>query len=180
MIDIDERDDDDPYLAILAEINRSEELDHRVVSHEIGHLLIDRACGNNSISYISVTPQDGYEGICRGTLREAFASEAMTSPGCIDASDVREIIAPQMPKEGEDRSGKADIYASVVDACMQLMGGEAAEELLIGKAAHAADDRRQVNELAQLICKSPTAVTQFIAFCKQQAIDILNELRSPR
>jgi hypothetical protein len=146
-----------------------------LIAHELGHLLIDRSTGNNSIAYISVTPQDGYDGICRGTLREAFATGGETSGRYVDASAVREIIAPQMPVEGEDRSGKSDVYQAVLDACVQLMGGEAAEELLIGDAAYAADDRRQANELAQLICRTPAAVAAFIAFSKQQAADLLSE-----
>jgi hypothetical protein len=109
--DVNEEDDErnDPYLAIVAEINRPEELDQRVIAHELGHLLIDRSTGNDSISFISVTPQGGYEGICCGTLREAFATGGKTGGGYVDASTVREIIAPQMPVEGEDRGSKSDV-----------------------------------------------------------------------
>jgi hypothetical protein len=80
-----------------------------------------------------------------------------------------------MPTEGEDRSSKSDVYQAVLDACTQLMAGEAAEELLLGEGTYAADDRRQASELAQLICRTPAAAAAFIVFCKQQAADILNE-----
>jgi hypothetical protein len=72
-------------------------------------------------------------------------------------------------------AGKADFHQATLDACTQLMGGEAAEDLLLGEATCAADDRRQATELAQLICKTPAAVGSFITFCRQQAIDTLNE-----
>ncbi|MGX9430470.1 MULTISPECIES: hypothetical protein [Bradyrhizobium] len=58
---------------------------------------------------------------------------------------------------------------------MQLMGGEAAEQLLLGDASFAADDRRQAMELAALICKSQEAIAAFFTFCKQQATDMLSE-----
>jgi hypothetical protein len=162
----------DPYIELLGQIGRTEELDQRVVLHELGHLLIDRISGHNSITFISVTPCDGYEGICRGTLREAFVSNGATG---IDASAVRAILAPSMPTAGEDRSDKADVYASVLDACTQLMAGEAAEKMLLGEASFAADDRKQAGELAALICRTPQAIERFVQFCSQQATDMLSE-----
>jgi hypothetical protein len=74
------------------------------------------------------------------------------------------------------RSDVADVFQSVLDACTELMAGEVAEKMLLeGPAAFASDDRRQVGELAALICKSPRAVEAFIAFCEQQAADLLSE-----
>ena len=56
------------------------------------------------------------------------------------------------------------------------MAGEVAEALLLdGEPTLASDDRRQANELAQLVCKSPAAVTAFLVFCRQQAVDLLSE-----
>jgi hypothetical protein len=108
-------------------------------------------------------------------LRDSKDLPVKATSGYIVASAVRKIIEPQMPVEGEDRSGKSDVYQAVLDACTQLMGGEAAEELLIGEATYATDDRRQAGELAQLICRTPAAVASLIAFSKQQALDILSE-----
>jgi hypothetical protein len=62
---------------------------------------------------------------------------------------------------------------SVFDACVELLAGEAGERLVLGDAAPARDDRRQVRELAGLVCKSEAGVSRFISFCEQQAPDML-------
>jgi hypothetical protein len=174
----DGEDEHDRYLELLAEIGRTEELDRRVALHESGHAICSRLMTGDcsSISSVTITPADSYEGQCRGARREAFVRGGVTAVDAIDASHVRKILQPLMPKPGEDRSDKADIYQNVLDACTQLMAGEAAEELLLeGEASFASDDRRQVMELAALICKTPQAVAAFTTFCKQQALDMLSE-----
>ena len=174
----DGEDEHDPYLELLAEIGRTKELDRRVALHESGHAICSRLTTGDcsSISSVTITPADSYEGQCRGARREAFVRGGVTAVDAVDASHVRKILQPLMPKPGEDRSDKADIYQNVLDACTQLMAGEAAEELLLeGEASFASDDRRQVMELAALICKTPQAVAAFTTFCKQQALDMLSE-----
>lgn len=53
------------------------------------------------------------------------------------------MLEPCLPQVGEDRSAKADIFQSTLDACTKLMADEAAERLMLGNADLAADDRRQ-------------------------------------
>src|SRR5262249_19492308 len=119
------------------------------------------------------TPADGYEGVCKGARREAFVSSGVDA---IDGAVIRKILEPIMPLAGEDRSRTADVYQSVHDACIELMGGEVAEALLLdGEPALASDDRRQASELAQLVGRTPEAVSAFIGFCRQQAADLLGE-----
>jgi hypothetical protein len=166
-------DERDEYDELLAAVGRTPEHDQRVSVHECGHLLVNRLIGNSSISEVTIIPGDGFEGICRGARRQAFVTGDAIGP---DASDVRKTLRPVMPQAGEDRSGTADIFQSVLDACTELMAGEAAEKMLLeGTAAFASNDRRQVGELSALICKSPRAVEAFIAFCEQQAADLLSE-----
>jgi hypothetical protein len=167
--------DDDPYLEVLAAIGRSEEQDERIAYHELGHFVIDRVTGTSGITIISITPRDGFGGICHGARCEAFVNNGATGTGCLDAADIRAILAPTMPMAGESRDDKADVYASVFDSVVQLMSGEAAEQLLLGDASFAADDRRQAMELAALICGSQEAIAAFLTFCKQQATDMLSE-----
>jgi hypothetical protein len=173
----DDEDDEDDYDRLLAAIGRTPELDQRVALHESGHAILSRlTTGDCSICLVTISPADSYEGQCRGARREAFVRSGVTAVDAVDASHVRKILQPLMPKPGEDRSDKADIYQNVFDACTQLMAGEAAEELLLeGEASFASDDRRQVMELAALICKTPQAVAAFTTFCKQQAHDMLSE-----
>jgi hypothetical protein len=158
---------DDEYAALLTALARTEEQDQRIATHELGHFFINRLTGRSSIVAVSITPRDGYEGICWGERHEAFVT------GGRDASDVRKTLEPVMPLAGEDRSATADIVQSTLDACTELMAGEVAEKMLLGDATLASDDRRQAHELALLICKSPQAVEKFISLCEQQAHDLL-------
>lgn len=160
----------DEYHELLAKLGRSEEHDARILAHELGHYKLRRiiiAGTYDDDVFVSVTPSDNYDGICRSGGRSAAFQKR------IDATDIRKILEPSMPQDGEDRSAKADVFQSVFDATTQLMGGEAAEELLVGNANVALDDRRQAKELAALICKTPQAIDAFIVFCLQHARDLL-------
>jgi hypothetical protein len=162
-----ETDEDDAYYKMLTLIGRSEELDQRVAVHEVCHYLMDRLNGSDRIVQVSITPSDTWEGICYGERRQAFAN------GGRDASDVRELLQPVMPAPGESHSATSDVVQSVFDACAELLAGEVGERLVLGSADPARDDRRQARELASLICKSEAGVNRFIAFCEQQAADML-------
>ncbi|KJC60478.1 hypothetical protein UP10_12755 [Bradyrhizobium sp. LTSPM299] len=94
--------------------------------------------------------------------------------GCGDASNVREVLAPMMPKAGEDRSPVEDIFGSVYSKVVELMAGRAAERMLLDdEPAVPTDDHRQARELAVLICRSEEAIETFIAHCDVAAHDLL-------
>lgn len=162
---------DADYVDLLAKLGRARAQDAQVIGHELGHYKINQIInGKSKISLVSVTPSDSYEGICRGGDRSA----AFVFDKPIDASDIRKLLEPSMPRAGEDRGDKADIFQSVFDAVTELMAGEAAEELLMGNACFASDDRRQAKEMAALIgVSSSQAVDKFISFCLQHARDLL-------
>jgi hypothetical protein len=56
---------------------------------------------------------------------EAFAE------GRGDASDIREALAPLMPKAGEDHSSVSDIFGNAYTQTLELMAGRAAERMLL-------------------------------------------------
>jgi hypothetical protein len=93
-----------------------------------------------------------------------------------DASDVREALAPLMPKPGEDVSSVSDVFANVYGHCIELLAGRAAERMLLGDddTGPAVDDLRQARELAMLICTSEEAIETFIAHCDVAAWDLLS------
>ena len=161
----------DEYDDLLASLGRTEEEDERIAVHEIGHYLANSLLGKSSISAVSITPGDGFEGICWGQQH----SEAFVSPRGRDAASIRELLSPVMPNAGEDRGATADVFQSVLDACTELMAGIVAEKMLLeGESASGSDDYRQATELASLICKSPQATMAFIGFCERQAFDLLS------
>jgi hypothetical protein len=101
--------------------------------------------------------------------RECYA-EAFTN-GRGDASYVWEILAPLMPKPGEDRSSVSDIFGSVYAQCIELMAGRML--LSDSEPVPPVDDLRQARELAMLIDTSEDAVGTFIAHCDVAARDLL-------
>jgi hypothetical protein len=161
----------DGYDELLGVLARTEEHDQRVAIHELGHVFVNRLIGNSSIDEVTINPGDGFEGLCRGARRAAFVSGGAVG---VDARDIREVLQPLMPREGEDRRAKADVFQSVLDAVTEMMAGEVAEKMLLdGEPASSGDDRRQARELAALVCKTPVAIDRFIFLCEQQAYDLL-------
>jgi hypothetical protein len=158
----------DEYDQLLAALGRSEEHDDRIAVHEAGHAVAARLLGH-PLGGATVDPGPGYEGRVWGEHHaEAF------SQGRGDASDVRGVLAPMMPKAGEDRSSVGDVFGNVYAHCVELMAGRAAERMLLGQeAAPHADDLRQARELSLLICSSEEAIETFIAHCDVAARDLL-------
>jgi hypothetical protein len=117
----------------------------------------------------TVTPGPGFEGRVWGEHHvEAFAE------GRGDAADIREALAPMMPKPGEDHGAVSDVFGNVYAQCIELMAGRAAEAFLLDdEPLPPADDLRQARELALLICKSEEAIESFLAHCDIAARDLL-------
>jgi hypothetical protein len=125
----DFEDEHDAYDQLLAVLGRSFDQDVRIAVHEAGHAICARLLGH-AIGGATVDPGPGYEGRVWGERHmEAFA-EARG-----DASDVREALAPMMPKPGEDRTCVADIFGNVYARCIELMAGRAAEPTIFGRLA---------------------------------------------
>jgi hypothetical protein len=134
---------------LLASLGRTEDEDERIAVHEAGHAVAGRLLGQE-VGGVTVNPANGYEGLCWGVGHtQAFAQ------GRGDASDVREVLAPMMPKAGEDRSALSDVFGNVYAQGIELMAGRAAERMLLeGKPVTPVDDLRQARELFMLICSS--------------------------
>jgi hypothetical protein len=164
-IDVDEDDDDWSPVP-----GRSYDEDVRIAVHEAGHAVAARLLGHE-VGGVTVNPDPdrGSAGLCWGVgYKEAFAS------GRGDASHVREVLAPIMPKAGEDRSSVSDVFGNVYAHCIELMAGRAGEAMLLdGEPVAPVDDLRQARELAMLICASEEAIETFIAHCDIAARDLL-------
>ena len=160
----------DEYDELLASLGRTEDEDQRIAVHEAGHAICARLLGHE-VGGVTVNPDPdrGSAGLCWGVgYKEAFAS------GSGDASNVREALAPMMPKAGEDRSSVSDVFGSVYAKCVELMAGRAGEAMLLdGEPVAPADDLRQARELAMLICSSEEAIETFISHCDVAARDLL-------
>jgi hypothetical protein len=158
----------DEYDELLAALGRTYDDDVRIAIHEAGHAVAARLLGH-PLGGATVDPGPGYEGRVWGERHvEAFAQ------GRGDAANVREVLAPLMPKAGEDRSSISDVFGNVYAQCIELMAGRAAEAMLLGgEPVPPADDLRQARELAMLICRSEEAIERFIAHCEVAARDLL-------
>ncbi|MDN4982221.1 hypothetical protein QY049_03145 [Bradyrhizobium sp. WYCCWR 13022] len=160
----------DEYDELLAALGRTKEQDQRIAVHEAGHAVCARLLGHE-VGGVTINPDPirGFEGLCW----DVGHAEAY-SDGRGDASDVRAVIAPMMPKAGEDRRPIADVFGSVYSKCIEFVAGRAAERLLMeGKPCRPVDDLRQARELALLICSSDEAIETFLAHCDVVARDLL-------
>ncbi|WP_271525883.1 hypothetical protein [Bradyrhizobium sp. CCBAU 53380] len=168
--------ENDPYNDLLASLGRTEEQDRRIGIHESSHIVAARLLGH-PLGGAKVDPGSGYEGKVWGERQvEAFAE------GHGDASDVREVLAPVMPKPGEDISAVSDVFANVYSHCIELAAGRAAEQMLFGDddSRSAVDDMRQARELALLICKSNDAVESFLGALRHRSTRSVAALRRCR
>ncbi|WP_161534629.1 hypothetical protein [Bradyrhizobium sp. LCT2] len=164
---------DDEYDDLLAEIGRAEDEDERIAIHEAGHAVAARLLGK-PLGGATVNPdQNGkYGGLVWGPRHSvAFGSDD-------DAADVPELcgqLRDLMPQDGEARGDAADAYLHVLDRCIELAAASVAERMLLpGEPVPSVSDVEQAVALATLVCKSAEAVERFLAFCEQQARDLLH------
>ncbi|MFK4581081.1 hypothetical protein [Bradyrhizobium ottawaense] len=160
----------DEYDHLLAALGRTEEQDQRISVHEAGHAICARVLGHG-VGGVTINPDPirGYEGLCWDVGHAEAYSE-----GRGDASDVRAVISPMMPKAGEDRRPVADVFGNVYAKCIEFVAGRAAERLLMeGEPCEPIDDLRQARELTLLICSSDEAIETFLAHCDIVARDLL-------
>ncbi|MDA9501537.1 hypothetical protein [Bradyrhizobium sp. CCBAU 11357] len=162
----------DEYDDMLAELGRTEEEDERIAIHEAGHAVAARLLGKPlGGATINPDPNGKYGGLVWGPRHSvAFGSDddADTVPDLCD--NLREL----MPQNGEARGDAADMYLHVLDRCIELAAASVAERMLLpGEPVPSVSDVEQAVSLASLICKSADAVERFLAFCEQQAHDLL-------
>lgn len=142
--------------------------DFRCAVHEIGHLLLARLLGD-SVDGVTIDPGPGYDGQVWGP----WSFKAFTS-GDVDAAQIRAVLQPSMPCQGEDHSPAANIALQVTNQVLQFMGGRAAEKLVLrGRPWPSMSDYNQARELAAIVCGSPKSIERFLKFCEQQAEDLL-------
>ncbi|MCW1997005.1 zinc metalloprotease [Bradyrhizobium diazoefficiens] len=165
-------DEHDEYDDLLTEIGRTEDEDERIAIHEAGHAVAARLLGK-PLGGATVNPdQNGkYGGLVWGPRHSvAFGSDD-------DAADVPELcdnLRKLMPQDGEARGDAADMYLHVLDRCIELAAASVAERMLLpGEPAPSVSDVEQAVALASLVCKSAEAAERFLAFCEQQAHDLL-------
>lgn len=165
-------DEHDEYDDLLAEIGRTEDEDKRIAVHEAGHAVAARLLGKPIAgATINPDPNGKYGGLVWGRRHSvAFGSED-------DGDDVPELcdnIRELMPQDGETRGDVADIYLHVLDRCIELAAASVVERMLLpGQPVPSVSDVEQAVALASLVCKSTEAVDRFLAFCEQQARDLL-------
>jgi hypothetical protein len=162
----------DPYLELLAHLGRTEDFDQRIATHEAGHAIAARLLGQPlGGATINPDPNGKFGGLVWGPRHSAtFGKDD-------DSDDVPELcdkLRTLIPQDGEPRGDVAEIYAHVATRCTELAAGAVAERILLeGEPAPSVSDVEQAVGLASLCCRSAEAVDRFLAFCEQQAHDLL-------
>ncbi|MHC2415538.1 hypothetical protein ACVJGC_008129 [Bradyrhizobium diazoefficiens] len=165
-------DEHDEYGVLLAELGRTEEEDERIAVHEAGHAVAARLLGKPlGGATINPDPNGQYGGLVWGPRHSvAFDSDDDTDTVPELCDNLREL----MPQDGEARGDAADAYLHVLDRCIELAAASVAERMLLpGEPVPSVSDVEQAVALATLVCKSAEAVERFLAFCEQQARDLL-------
>jgi hypothetical protein len=166
---VTEEDDDDDASPVPG---RSYDDDCRIAIHESGHVIAALLLGE-PVGFVTVNPADGYEGCVRGAWGiRAFVKEGGKP---VDASELRKVLAPTMPRPGEDRAKVSDVFSSVHAKCIEYAAATVAEKMLLdAEPSLASDDRRQARELAALICSSEKSIDSFLDHCEIAAHDLLS------
>jgi len=146
--------------------NEIDARERRIALHEAAHLTVGRASGAAfGGATIEENPELGFSGLCWGPdFQSRFAGET---------SAVIEQLDELMPRDGDPRDGMAEIYQHVFTRVVELTAGSEAEKLHFGDAWEASDDRKQEQQLAQLIFSTPQSADAFIAACALEARAIL-------
>jgi hypothetical protein len=112
-----------------------------------------------------------YGGLVWGSRHSvAFSSDDDTD----EVPELCDNLRDLMPQDGEARGDAADVYLHAHDRCIELVTASVAERmLLLGESAASVSDVEQAVALASLVCKSAEAVECFLAFCEQEARDLL-------
>jgi hypothetical protein len=162
----------DEYDELLAGFGRTEEEDERISIHEAGHTICARILGQPlGGATVNPDPNGKYGGLVWGP-RHSAAYGKDDDPD--DVPELSDKLGPLMPKDGEPRSDVADIYLHALNRCIELAAASVAELMLLpGEPVPSVSDIEQAVGLASLSCKSPEAVERFLAFCEQQAHDLL-------
>jgi hypothetical protein len=163
----------DEYDQLLAALGRTEEGDERIAVHEAGHAVCARLLGHPlGGATVNPDPNGKYGGLVWGPRHSVAYTGKDNDPD--DVPELCDNLGALMPKDGEPRSDAADVYLHALNRCIELAAAAVAERMLLpGEPVPSVSDIEQAVGLASLSCKSPEAVERFLAFCEQQAHDLL-------
>jgi hypothetical protein len=145
---------------------RSAEDDARISLHEASHVTVGRLLGQ-PLGGVTIVETDRYGGLTWGpTYQSRF------TPGP-PVSSLTERIVPLLPRLGENRECISEIVLHCHNRVVELCAGSCGEQLFLGSAWDAVDDRKQERALASLVAGSPDAIEAFIAFARCEAMHLL-------
>jgi hypothetical protein len=154
-------------------MNRTPEMDRRVAIHESGHVLVGRALGS-PVAGCTIVPGDNYSGLTWGP--DGGPSKFGDAD---ETSSLFARITPLMPSIGEARVDVAEMITHAHARVIELVAGTEAERVLYTEAPplEAPHDRYEAQAFAILICCSPAAVDDFVAYARREAAALIEEHR---
>ena len=154
------------------EIERTPETDRRIAAHEAAHCLVGLAVGAGEIGGATIVPGPDFAGRVWGKNGGPLHLSS--------AVDIGKEVLPLWPGLGEDRADVAEFFVHAHHKVVELVAGGQGELCLYPDAEplHAVDDDRQALVYAGLVCCSPSSVTAFLDFARQEARALLEEHRS--
>ena len=145
---------------------REAEADHRIALHEASHATTGRLLGQ-PIGGATIVEGDDFSGKVWGPTYQSRFTPSPSVP-CLC-----EQIGSLMPAPGENRKCISEIVLHCHNRVVELCAGSCGEQLFLGSAWDAVDDRKQERALASLVASSPEAIEAFIAFARAEATHLL-------
>jgi hypothetical protein len=149
-------------------------MDFRIAVHESGHVIVGRAIGA-PVAGCTIVPGKNYSGLTWGPNGDPSKYGSTD-----DVGDLCSRLAPLMPQCGEPRSDVAEMIVHAHGRCVELLAGTEAERVLIPDRPpfDAIHDQREAGAFAGIICCTPAAVDDFLAYARREATALIEAHRS--
>jgi hypothetical protein len=153
---------------------RTPQMNYRIAVHEGGHVIVARAIGA-PVAGCTIVPGKNYSGLTWGPTGDP------SKYGSTDeVSNLCSRLAPLMPQCGESRANVAEIIVHAHGRCVELLAGTEAERLLIPDKPplDAIHDQQEAGAFAGIICRTPAAIDDFLAYARREAASLIEAHRS--
>jgi hypothetical protein len=159
--------------------DRSEQMNRRIASHEIGHCFSARALGNNvfAVTIIPDRRPGGYEGMCMrsGPPSQNYHLEDSATDETDEVVDICSRLERLMPEIGTARVEAAEFFVRAQLNVIELVAGRVCEQILYPDLPDlgAAHDRTEAKAFAAVAVAQPGAIEALIEYAEAAARALL-------
>jgi hypothetical protein len=159
---------------------RSEILNRRIASHEVGHALVGRALGS-VIHAVTIIPSGGFSGKCtRSGAPSSLSLRSVDDGPPLTGSEVVDICArleTLTPETGSSRVADAEYIIRAQVSCIELVAGRVAETILHPDLPplRSEHDHVEAAAFARISAATRSAATDLIRYAEAEAAGLVRE-----